>query len=120
MTATRIHIARIPAASVSFDDQAREILAAVTPAAPVWQVEGIDDARRLAEYVDLVEAGYGVRDARYRSAHQALERFVRRNWTDPACRSLCGSSAFLSNVIDQLLEEGAQHVDVAQGTHKAA
>lgn len=120
MTATRLHIARIPAATLSVDDQARQLLASVTPAAPVWEVVGLEDAWRLAEFVDLVDAGYGARDIRYRCARQALSQFVRRNWTDTACRSMCSRSAYLSHLVEQVLDAGAQDSAVAVSPRAAA
>ena len=114
MTAIRLHIARIPTTTLSIDDQARQLLASVTPAAPVWEAKGLDDAWRLAEFVDLVDAGYGAHDIKYRCARQALSQFVRRNWTDTACRSMCGRSAYLSQLVEQVLDAGAQDAAVAE------
>ena len=108
MTATRLHIARIPAAIGSPEAQARQLAAALTPSAPVWVVGSLDEAWPLAEFVDLVDAGYGEKNARYRGACQALTQFVRRNWQDPACRTMCGRSAYLARAIERVLDEGAQ------------
>lgn len=105
---TRLHIARLPAAASSFDDQARRLLAELTPAEPVWAVNGMDHAWNLAQFVDLVDAGYGSRDTGYRGARQALGQFVRRNWRDAQCRTLCGRSAYLSSLVEQLLTERAE------------
>jgi hypothetical protein len=108
MTAVRLHLARLPdAAAPSFDAQARALRAPLMPAAPVWQVASLDEAWRLAQFVDLVEAGYGARDAIWRSVRQALGRFVRAHWQDSACRALCGRSACLADMAEALLDEAA-------------
>lgn len=120
MTATRLHIARIPAATVSFDDQARQLLATLAPAAPVWEVTSLEDAWGLAQFVDLVDAGYGARDTRFRCARQALSQFIRQNWNDTACRSMCSRSAYLSQLVEQVLDARAQELTVAEPPRAAA
>jgi hypothetical protein len=107
MTAFRLHIARIssPAQAV---DEGIAVLAAVTPPAAVFQVTDMAAAWELAQFVDIVDAGYGVKDSKYRGASQALKQFVRREWQNQACRALCARSACLSNFVDQVLDAGAQ------------
>lgn len=107
MTAVRLHIARIsiPAQAV---DEGHAILAALTPPAVVFQVSDLASAWELAQFVDIVDAGYGARDSKYRGAAQALKQFVHREWRNPACRALCARSACLANFIDQVLDTDAQ------------
>lgn len=106
MTAVRLHLAPLSApAALSFDQQAAALLAAVTPAMPVWQVVSMEHAWDLAQFVDLVEAGYGARNALWRSARQALLRFVQAHGQEPACRALCARAACLADMVATLERE---------------
>jgi len=109
MTAIRLHIARTAPVASQFDQDAYALLASVTPAAPVWSVESPEQAWALAQFVDLVEAGFGKKNALWRSTRQALARYVSAHWMEPACRAMCGRSACLAEFVDQELDSKAAH-----------
>lgn len=104
MTAPRLHLARI-AAAASFDDQANALLAQFTPQSAHITVTSPEEAWNLAQYVDLVDAGYGNKNLVYSAARMCLATYVRKAWQDPEMRGMFGRSAILMAFVDKELDQ---------------
>ncbi len=106
-----------------FDAQARELLARLRPSAvAAATVAKLEDAWTLAQYVDLVEAGYGLRDAAYELARKALQEYVAQTWQQRANRKLFSrSAAMMAYVNDQLEGQVADmELDVTEAIRELA
>lgn len=106
MTTPRLHLTRVNQA-VSFDDQAKSLLAAAAAKLPQAGDSSEEAIWNLAQYVDLVDAGYGFKDAVYMGAKARLAQYVRALWQHPAKRSLFGRSAALMAFVNEQLDAQA-------------
>ena len=74
----------------------------------------------LAQYVDLVDAGYGAKDATYAGAKARLALHVRTLWQQPGKRSLFSRSAALMAFVNDQLDEQALSFELPLGQALAA
>lgn len=107
MTTPRLHLTRVNQA-VSFDDQARGLFAAAAAKLPAVGDSSDEAIWNLAQYVDLVDAGYGPKDAVYKEAKARLAHYVRALWQQPGKRSLFGRSAALMAFVNEQLDAQAE------------
>lgn len=114
MTAPRLHIFRISPAQ-AFDDQAVALLKQLTPLSANISISSAEEAWKLAEFVDLVDAGYGKKNLTYSAARMALTRFVRASWKQRDTAGLLGRSAILSQLLEDQLDQQARAFDAEFG-----
>jgi hypothetical protein len=75
----------------------------------------------LAQYLDLVDAGYGSkRTALYRSVKAQLYAFVQANLHRPVMRALFGRTACLSAMFNKALKDAGDKLDAEHTAQRAA
>jgi hypothetical protein len=105
MTTTRLHLAKLPESN--FDAQAAALAARLEAELPRTAATTAEQVWALAQYVDLVDAGFGTRGSLYRKAVRDMNAYVLRSWQDPQTRPLLGRSAGLSRMVETLLDDKA-------------
>lgn len=119
----RLHL--VASSTVQFDKGAGHLFSMVqTQASRVvdaFTTLDSDAAWDLAQYVDLVDAGYGsISMPLYRRAMSCLQGFVASRMHRPLARALFGRSAVMSRLMERQLDAEAQACEAASATAHAA
>ncbi len=93
------HLVRLTP-SASFDVQAAVLLERTRPVTPPKDPTTLADVLILAQYVDLVEAGFGAKDITFQLARKCLSNAVKLSWREARFNSLCAQSAVLADLLE--------------------